>query len=197
MLHSVSTYYWCSVGNGVFCSGELFCFFFLKFLEDISHFCRVTWYLDTLIHLFWTCFDTCPGFQGQVGSPTRMLCYLSAVVSSYSSLVWHLLTSWWPALQSKLFIHILAHVFLFWWIVGSNVNIVKTTQSWAKNFVQLNILIVATTMWGISWERSARWFYWTKMFSVTEMVNIALIQKIICSIQLTTFKESRTGYNMF
>ena len=49
--------------------------------------------------LFWTSGDVSPGFQINVGSPHVQACHLHAMDLSYSPLVWHLPTSWWPVWQ--------------------------------------------------------------------------------------------------
>ena len=65
--------------------------FFLKF------FWRTVLFVGPLMYLSWTSGDVCHGFQSQGGSHACML--QIAMDSSDSPLVWHLLTSWWPAWQ--------------------------------------------------------------------------------------------------
>ena len=66
-------------------------------LENIIPFCGATG-ISVLDFWWWL-----PWFQSQGGSLTCMLCYLHAMNSSDSPLLWHLLTSWQSALQLSLF----------------------------------------------------------------------------------------------
>ena len=52
-------------------------------------------FLGPLIVLFWTLVTSAQGFKARVDSLACMLRHLYAMESSDSSLVWHLLTSWW------------------------------------------------------------------------------------------------------
>ena len=61
-------------------------------------------FVGPLIPLFWILGDVCSWFQRQGESFAYMLPCLNALDSSDSSLVWHLLTSWWPALHRSLFL---------------------------------------------------------------------------------------------
>ena len=60
-----------------------------------------TWvlFVGLQIPLFWTSGDVSPGFQTQGGSLACVLPRLCTMNSWDSPLVWHLLTSWWPAWQ--------------------------------------------------------------------------------------------------
>ena len=115
----------------------VFCFFF-KFLEDICPFLWGHWY---------PCFGilvmSAQDLNTRVDSPTCMLCCPCTMDCSDSPLVWHLLTSWWPAWQLSHFNPRTCEQAL----VGSSVLLPHSMRQNADWPVSAWLVIVVVNIW--------------------------------------------------
>ena len=122
--------------------------------------------MGPLIALFWTS-GVVIVLQGQGGSPAFVLSYLCAVdsIPPISPLVHHLLTSWWPALQSSIFDP----------CTGKHTSI-----GWAQTRYRLCGTVFGLTAWGgiLIWIRIVRIIHkWLKWWGIFEDEILTPVQK--------------------